>query len=110
MSTVMVALAPLARSPVSQAPLSAAEVWVTASLLVKVNLSPALIVVVAGANAKLAIDTVGAADAALPVPGCTTILRGPLPTGIVATTFLAARSTTETFPEFSFVTYARAAL
>src|SRR5262249_26867275 len=40
------------------------------------------------------------------LPGCTTILRGALPTGTVATTLPCARFTTETSPEPSFVTRA----
>ena len=39
-------------------------------------------------------------------PGWTAILRGALPTGIVATTVRVARLTTETSFEPSFVTYA----
>lgn len=43
--------------PVSKLPPSAVAVWVTGSRLVQVTLSPALIVVVGGANAKLWIVT-----------------------------------------------------
>src|SRR5262252_3012629 len=44
--------------------------------------------------------------AAGPDVGCTAILRGALPTAIVAVTVRLAKSTTETSLEFSFVTKA----
>src|SRR5258708_38184516 len=73
---------------------------------------PAEMVIVAGANANLAMLTVTGAAACTPpltgtAPDWTTILRGALPTGIVVITALLVRSTTETSFDFSLVTYAK---
>src|SRR2546430_738651 len=104
-------LAPGAISAESQAPSALVLVCAIGSLLVKVIAWPGLTVIVAGANANLPMPTLAApatgAVAAGAVAGCTTILRGPLPTATVAVTFCSARSTTDTSFELSFVTYAQ---
>src|SRR2546423_8557117 len=97
-------------SPESHAPSALVLVCATGSLLVNVIAWPGLTVIVAGANAKLAMLTFGAAAAAgwpAAGPGWTTILRGALPTGTVAVTLRSARSTTDTSFEVSLVTYAQ---
>src|SRR5258708_31936910 len=95
-------------SPESQAPVALVLVWATGSLLVKVIAWPALTVIVAGAKANLAMLRLAAAGwpagAFALAPGCTTILRGAVPTGTVAVTLASARSTTDTSFEFSLVT------
>src|SRR5205085_459721 len=74
---------------------------------------PTEMVIVAGANANLAMLTATACPCAgTPpltgtAPDWTTILRGALPTGIVVVTALLVRSTTETSFDFSLVTYAK---
>src|SRR5476651_462670 len=72
------------------------------SSLLQVMLSPALIVIAPGANAKFVIETFPARFAGA---ACTTTLRGALPTAIVST-FCEAKSTTERSFDPSLVTYA----
>src|SRR5947209_5070000 len=91
-------------SPESQ--LALVLVWVIASLLVNVTGWPALTVLVAGANANLAILT-PAEDATAIGAGWITILRGPAPTGTVALTVWLDRSTTDRSFDISLVTYAQ---
>src|SRR3981081_1310848 len=105
---VIVNVPPGAISPESHAPPSLVLVCATGSLLLKVTASPVLMVSDAGANANLAMPMLAApVGAPALVPGWITILRGPLPTGIVALTLRSARSTTDTSFEVSFVTNAQ---
>src|SRR4051794_17253997 len=91
--------------PELQMPSSLVTVWATLSPFVQVMAWPGA-TVIGDSNVKLAMRVSTPDCLPYESSGCSTILRGCFPTGMVATTWRCSTSTTETSPESSLVTYA----